>query len=929
MYISKKVLMSIVISFIGLMFAQKLNNSSIPFEPKQIIRKISGNNNSNFQQPYFLIDTSITSLPGIGEQRSPAVAFDGTNYLIVYTEYRHGTPRIYGIRVTQDGRLLDPTGICISFKSESQYNPSVAFDGINYFVVWQDHRNPEEPPPYNNYVNADIYGARVSPGGQVLDPDGILIDTTPGPQRDPVLAFNGTNYLVVWCYDNDIYGRRVSPTGHLLERDITPISTANYLQQAPSIASDGTDFLIVWEDFRNLGGWIDKFVDIYGARIDQSGILLDTTGIEIMAHDSCRQTSPSTSFDGTNYFVVWQDKQTDTTMFDICGARVNTSGIVIDTLGIEISTAHYSQTYPSITFNGTNYFITWQDRRNGVYNFDIYGARVSPSGYVIDTSGIAVSTADSSQCYPAIACCDTNYLAVWQDTRLWSNPNQDMDKQYDIFCTRISESGQVIDPSGMDLSIQRPADQYCPAVAFDGNNYLIVWHDFQNESFPEHNADIYGIRIDESGQILDSMAITISSATHDQLLPKIAFGGSDYLIVWEDHRNPPNYGAAIYGARVSQSGIVLDPEGIEIPCDDYYHGMGPSISFDGTNYLVVWYTEYYYAGIRGARISQSGVVLDSISFVIDTTFLCMGDAETSVKYGTDTYLAAWIRWGGDIYCTRISTSGTVVDTIPIQISNGQYRTFSPSIAFDGNNFFIVWGDTRNSTSSYIDSIDIYGARINQSGVLLDTSNIRISQGPGYQACPSVEFDGNDFLVVWQDSRSDSSYDIYGAKVNPAGAIVNRYQIIAQPGHQFEPSIARGNNDEILITYSGWADSINGFPADAMRIWGTFYPFVGIKENQQSEVLTHFDLNISPNPFTRKAKIDFSVDKHLLKTQCIVEIFDVTGRLVKKFDHLVDKLANQVLWDGTDRRGQNLPAGTYFCRLKSGNNVLSKKIIFLK
>lgn len=917
---SKKVFLSILISYIGFVFAQNLSNSRIPFEPTQLISKVNRTNFSNLQQPDFLIDTNITSLSGIGEQRSPAVAFDGTNYFIVYTEYRHGTPRIYGMRVTQDGILLDSSGICISFNSESQHNPAIAFDGTNYLVVWVDHRNPEYPP---FGINADIYGARVSPSGQVLDPDGIFIDTTSGHQRNPTIAFDGTNYLIVWCWESDLYGTRVSQTGQVLDADPIPISTADYGQRAPSIAFDGNNFLVVWEDTRNRQ-WYVHNIDIYGARVSQSGILLDTMGIEIMVNDSCRQSFPSVSFDGTNYFVVWQDKQTDTTMCDIRGSRINTSGIVIDTFGIEISTANYSQTNPSIGFNGTSYFITWQDRRNGLDNFDIYGARVTTSGNVIDTAGIAISIADSTQSYPVIACNSADYLVVWQDNRFSNNPNQETNKQYDIFCTRISGTGQVVDPAGIDLNSQRPADQFCPAVAFDGTNYLVVWHDFRNESFPEANSNIYGIRVDESGQILDSSAIAISTAPHDQLFPVIAFDGTNYFVVWEDHRTTPYY-PHIYGARVSQSGIVLDTQGMVIS-DSIYGEISPSIAFDGTNYLAVWVD---YDGIYGARISQSGVVLDPGGFVIYSIFF-WSNHQTSIKYGADVYLVAWNR--DDIYCARVCTSGAVIDTMPIQISNSQYREFSPSTAFDGTNFFLVWADMRHSASLYEDSIDIYGARINQSGIVLDTANIRISQASGYQACPSVEFDGDDYLVVWEDSRSDSSYDIYGAKVNSAGTIVNTYQIIAQPGHQLEPHLARGTINQIMIVYSGWTDSINGIPVDAMRIRGLFYPFVGISEHEQNKILAYFDLSISPNPFTHRTKIDFSIGNSLSSIQCIVEIFDITGRLMRIFSINQcnqDKSVKYVYWDGTDKRGQSLPAGTYFCCLKSGNEVVSKKIIFLK
>ena len=57
-------------------------------------------------------------------------------------------------------------------------NPSVAWDGANYLVVWQDNRGN----------GLDIYGVRVSGTGTVLDPSGVAISTAAGNQRNPALV---------------------------------------------------------------------------------------------------------------------------------------------------------------------------------------------------------------------------------------------------------------------------------------------------------------------------------------------------------------------------------------------------------------------------------------------------------------------------------------------------------------------------------------------------------------------------------------------------------------------------------------------------------------------------------------------------------------------------------------------------------------------
>ena len=134
------------------------------------------------------------------------------NYLIVWEELRHGSMDIYAARVTQSGEVLDPEGIRITMAPASQIKPSVAFDGINFLVVWADGRNGP----------ADIYGARVSTGGEVIDPEGIPISTAGGTQSYPAVEWSGSRYMVVWSDERrgwvDIYAARLDTDGTVLEQ---------------------------------------------------------------------------------------------------------------------------------------------------------------------------------------------------------------------------------------------------------------------------------------------------------------------------------------------------------------------------------------------------------------------------------------------------------------------------------------------------------------------------------------------------------------------------------------------------------------------------------------------------------------------------------------------------------------------------------------
>ena len=122
---------------------------------------------------------------------APSVAFDGTNYLVVWQDQRPGAGfDIYAARVSEAGVVLDPLGIPISKAAGNQWAPAVAFDGTSFLVVWQDDRSTATGP--------DLYGGRVSSAGVLLDPGGIPISTAPGAQLMPAVARAGASSLVVW-----------------------------------------------------------------------------------------------------------------------------------------------------------------------------------------------------------------------------------------------------------------------------------------------------------------------------------------------------------------------------------------------------------------------------------------------------------------------------------------------------------------------------------------------------------------------------------------------------------------------------------------------------------------------------------------------------------------------------------------------------------
>src|SRR5580765_3100122 len=77
--------------------------------------------------PTVLPPRAVHGLVPDDEVGGSGVAFDGTNYLVVWTENRADGPTVYGARVTPDGTVLDQGAFAIAALGGS--GPAVAFDG--------------------------------------------------------------------------------------------------------------------------------------------------------------------------------------------------------------------------------------------------------------------------------------------------------------------------------------------------------------------------------------------------------------------------------------------------------------------------------------------------------------------------------------------------------------------------------------------------------------------------------------------------------------------------------------------------------------------------------------------------------------------------------------------------------------------------------
>jgi hypothetical protein len=109
------------------------------------------------------------------------------------------------------------------------------------------------------------------------------------------------------------------------------------------IARGGSGYLLVWSDTRTVlapiflgaggpcnGDGLGTMTDVYVARLDATGKLLDSTPL-VIAEAMYNQTMPQVGWNGQNWLVVWtSERSTNRYYQDLLAARVAPDGTVMD-----------------------------------------------------------------------------------------------------------------------------------------------------------------------------------------------------------------------------------------------------------------------------------------------------------------------------------------------------------------------------------------------------------------------------------------------------------------------------------------------------------------------------------------------------------------------------------------------------------------------
>lgn len=559
-----------------------------------------------------------------------SLASDGNNWVVV-NQSTPTSGDIVAIRISPDGVLLDPPnrsivaatyfmrsniqlayagGVFLMTFNDSDDTKAMRFDsnlnrlnaapfsflpssvcvltsnGTGFYAVW--HR--QEPD-----FSVRVVGSRVSTAGARLDGSGVNISGTKQPYAYAITAaaWDGVNWRVTWGEYAATYVARVNAAGSVLD------SGSVAVPGIPTGATAGTGaggLQVVWTEYLNGNN------DVFSANISSTNA---AGARREMSTGAPQQTRPDVATSGSGYMVVYRSANAANSR--ILAQPLDASGNPLTAEPVQLETGAWlnGPGSPSVAWNGSVYLAAWGTTGG------IVAQRLAPDGTKIDPSPLMVM---ASAFGPAdVAALGNDFLVTGR--KISGYP------QYIVpVAARVSGAGAVLDasPKVLGFSYLRTA----PAVVALGGRWLVAWHrnathddsycvsmgafvDANGTASPEFGIHgpfstaggngIFEVGLASNGTTAlfvqsqeltsgvenDMLARTISANgtvgaavnltpwVGNQYRPRVAWDGTNFVIVYQEQRNRLAPGTLdqldarsdLYAMRVNAAGVKLDPQG--------------------------------------------------------------------------------------------------------------------------------------------------------------------------------------------------------------------------------------------------------------------------------------------------------------------------------------------------------------------------------
>jgi hypothetical protein len=645
----------------------------------------------------------------------PDVAFDGTNYIVVYRGAGGSDGSdILARRVSATGAVIDTTPLVVDAGAGSQSVPRVAFDGANYMFVWYDSGGNMQR------IRARAMGANGVFIGNAVD---VSMGPTTSSKFAPAIAASPGKFLITWqeqrivANANDIFARTLTAAGALgAELNVT---NTTFDETQPAVAWNGTTFLLA---FTSTTATTAK--DILARRLTSNGA---TTGnilaVTAITGDQTHPRVAALTAGTTDFLVAFVDETSGTT-FDVRAGRVSSAGVALDTVlggGFAVATGAttYEQEPATCAMPNGEFAVVYSETAPITVSTDVWIKSVSDATGSLSSFVSPVTGGVNRQLHSSVARGSNGYLLAWEDNR-GGAPG-------DLYGMRLDANGT---PSDTPMTLQTGGNYplHTPKVVHAGTQYVVAW---------ESASSLYVRAFNEADGSPVGAASMVVSGGGNSLAQGVHAGsnGTDVLLTYYWLTGTLEARAMLLAGGTT-AGSPIDLQESALPGTPVATATGwlvPSVGLNGK--------------IQVVRLAADGSLVDAIMFD-DIT-----ETVPVVAVIGDAALIAWAADGGTVHVKRIDlTTGTVGATTAILGGGGSYVN---SIAITQGTALVTWEQMND---------DIVGARIDATTLArVDATDVVLAGGAFADQDSSLAIDAAGAgVLAW--TRMDTTASVNAQRV---------------------------------------------------------------------------------------------------------------------------------------------------------------------
>jgi PKD repeat protein len=683
-------------------------------------------------------------------QSNPQVVWNGTNWLVVFESVDINGTGFYfadsleAVRISPDGVVLDSTPIKIRNVSPAGSSWTVASDGNNWVVAFQE-----------SDANSAVALLRITPAGEVLQGPKVVVPSTYFLRSNFKLAFANGVFLLTWAEFSDTQALRFDSNLTVLGPGPFRLITGHIVTD---LTSNGTQFYAVWLQ-------PVAFVDqVTGSRISTAGVVLDGGGNGVVISNNSSKpdafTGQFVSWDGTNFRVTWASNN------KLFGARVSATGTVLDPGGDLIPGPMSGPT--ASTGNG-NLHVAWSVLRTNEY--DTLTANISPVNVASPNRGLGIGR--PAQTRSDVAMGTNGSMIVFRS---------DISGRNRIMVQPLDLNGNPLTPGPTQLqsgpTFDGPGE---PSIAWNGSVYLATWGD---------TTGIVAQRVNQDGTLVDPAPFPVMPGFGPTEVSGI---GDVFLVIARKFINNNPELIEPFVARVNgTTGAVLDPNGISV---------GPSfcVSVSVTTFADRWLTVFR---SNANHDEETGTTYGNFvnadgtrgnAFPIFGPSAAPGNGVVEVAVGSNGTNAISLQSAPlssttetDLVAVIVNSNGTHGPGINLTPWEG--NQYSPAAAWNGTHYVVTFNDQINRFAVFtLDQLDarsdLVGMRVAADGTKIDPMGFVFSASPAAESWTSVTA-GNGLTLITGSVMLNRPFDAYRIG----------YRLLGIAGNQWPVAVATANTE---------------------------------------------------------------------------------------------------------------------------------------